>query len=47
MSHLDVGLGADFDDRMRLQIDHDWRLADLARRSTSLAMPLTWESAAS
>jgi len=40
MSHLDLGIGADFSDRTRAQLDHDWRLIDLARHSMSAAVPL-------
>jgi hypothetical protein len=38
-SHLDLGLGVDFDDRTRVQLDHAWRLVDIARRSPSVAVP--------
>jgi hypothetical protein len=39
LSHLDLGIGTDFDDHMRVQLDHAWRLIDIARRSSSVAVP--------
>ena len=38
-SHVDVGLGVELGDRLRLQADHDWRLVDLAA-ATSVRVPL-------
>ena len=39
-SHLNVGLGDDFEDRLRVQVDNDWRLFDIARRSMQIAVPV-------
>ena len=37
-TQVDIGLGVGFDDRVRLQADHAWRLADLG--SASVRLPL-------
>jgi hypothetical protein len=38
-THLDVGVGLQFDERLRVQADHAWRLVDLAN-ARSVGVPL-------
>jgi hypothetical protein len=38
-THVDVGVGLQFDEDLRVQADHAWRLADLSE-SASVSVPL-------